>query len=84
MDRETVDEIKRHFDVVAERLESKIEAVADGVALTCERIERLESSINERFDRLEQRMGGLDARMDRLESEVHEGFTELRSMIKLS
>ncbi len=56
MDREAVDEIKRHFDVVAGRLESKIQAVAEGVALTNERIDRLESNTNERFDRLDQRM----------------------------
>jgi chromosome segregation ATPase len=105
MDRETVDEIKRHFDVVAEGLESKIQAVAEGVALTNERIDRLETNTTERFDRLDQRMDrldermdrldqrmdrleqrtdGVEQRMDRLENVVREGFTELRSMIKLS
>jgi hypothetical protein len=32
MDRETADEIRRHFDVVAESLRSEIRLVADGVA----------------------------------------------------
>jgi chromosome segregation ATPase len=98
MDRETVDEIKRHLDVVAGGLESKIQAVSEGATLTNERIDRLETNTQERFDRLNQRMDRLDQRMDRLEQRtdgveqrmdrlenvVREGFTELRSMIKLS
>ena len=33
MDKQAVDEIKRHFDVVAEGLESKIEIIAEGHAV---------------------------------------------------
>jgi chromosome segregation ATPase len=80
MDRETVDEIKRHFGVLIEGVESKLQVVAEGVALANERIDRL----NERIDRLDQRMDRLEQRMDRLETEVHQGFSELRAMIKLS
>jgi len=45
MDRETVEEIKRHFGVVAEGLRTDIRAVAEG-----------QSRLAERFDGLERRM----------------------------
>jgi hypothetical protein len=80
MDRETVDEIKRHFDVVAEGLESKIQAVAEGVGLTNERIDGL----GQRIDGLDRRMDGLDQRMDGLEHEMRAGFAELRATVRLS
>jgi hypothetical protein len=50
MDRETAEELKRHFNVVAEGLRSEIRAVADGVAATNERLDRLESRIGEEFN----------------------------------
>ena len=52
MDRETVDEIKRHFGVVAEDVRSDVKAVAEGVALLTERID----GIDGRLDRLETRV----------------------------
>lgn len=42
MDAETVEEIKRHFGIVAEGLRSEIRAVAEGQ-------EQLRSEMNERF-----------------------------------
>lgn len=42
MDAETVEEIKRHFGIVAEGLGSEIRAVAEGQ-------EQLRSEMNERF-----------------------------------
>jgi hypothetical protein len=80
MDRETVDEIKRHFDVVAEGLESKIQAVAEGVGLANERID----SLGQQIDGLDRRMDGLDQRMDGLEQEMRAGFAELRATVKVS
>jgi hypothetical protein len=73
VDRDTVDEIKRHFGVVVEGLESRIAAVAEGV-----------DRLNERFDGQESRLGGLESRFERLESQMHAGFAELRSMIQAS
>lgn len=45
MDQESVEEIKRHFSVVAESLRSEIRAVAEGQGATNERIDRLESRL---------------------------------------
>lgn len=42
-------ETRRHFDVVAEGLQSKIEAVAEGVLSCNERIDRLEERMKEEF-----------------------------------
>lgn len=54
-----MDEIKRHFDVVAEALGSRIGAVAEGHQILAEGQARL----------LEQ-MGKVEHRIDRLESEI--------------
>jgi hypothetical protein len=52
MDRETTDEIKRHFNVAAEGLRSEIRTVAEGVGANTERLDRLE----DRLDRFESRI----------------------------
>lgn len=81
VDRETADEIKRHFNVVAEGLRSEIRTVAEGVGANTDRLD----SLDERLDRLESRIteefgevkamirlsfGELDRRMRSLESDV--------------
>ena len=50
----TASEMRRHFDTVAERLESKIATVAEGVISTNERLDRFE----ERIDRFETKVLG--------------------------
>jgi hypothetical protein len=52
MDRETADEIKRHFNVVAEGLRSGIRTVAEGVGANSDRLDSLDG----RLDRLESRI----------------------------
>ena len=48
------DESRRHFDVVAERLESRFEALAEGVGSMDQKLER-------RFESLEEKVGGTAA-----------------------
>ena len=43
--RDTAAETRRHFDVVAESLRQDIRAVAEGVAATTERMDRVEVSV---------------------------------------
>jgi hypothetical protein len=54
MDRETAEEIKRHFNVVSEGLRSDFRTVAEGLAATNERLDRIESRMEacaqNRFD----------------------------------
>ncbi len=81
MDRETVDEIKRHFNVVAEGLRSEIRTLAEGVGANTDRLDGFE----ENLDRIEARMteefgeikamirlsfGELDRRIQSLEKDV--------------
>ena len=48
--RNTTAETRRHFDVVAESLRHDIRAVAEGVAVTFERVDRLGSEIRSEMD----------------------------------
>jgi chromosome segregation ATPase len=74
MDRETTDEIKRHFNVVAEGLRSEIRTVAEGLEATNEKIDRLESHIAEELSEIKAMIrlsfGELDRRMRSLEGDV--------------
>ena len=40
------DETRRHFDLVAERIENKFQLVAEGVVTTNERIDRVDSKVD--------------------------------------
>ena len=53
MDRETAEDIKRHFDVVGESLRSDIRTVAEGFVSTNERLNRFELAMSEKFGELE-------------------------------
>jgi hypothetical protein len=82
MTKDEAEDIKRHFDVVAEQLDSSIQAVAEGVAVNTERIERLESEtragfarvdlqfarVDSRFTSVDSRFGRMDSRFDRMDS----------------
>ena len=74
MDRETADEIKRHFSVVAEGLRSEIRTVAEGLVATNEKIDRLESRITEELNEIKAMIhlsfGELDRRIQSLEKDV--------------
>jgi hypothetical protein len=71
MDRETVEEIKRHFDVVAEGLRSEVRLVAEGVAgldekLTLEFV-KVREEIGEVKSLFRGSYGDLDRRVQALE-----------------
>jgi len=75
MTRDEAEDIKRHFDVVAEHLDSSIQAVAEGVAVNTERIERLQSEtragfarVDLQFGRVDARFAGVDSRLDSMDS----------------
>lgn len=82
MDRETTDEIKRHFNVVAEGLRSEIRTVAEGLSATNEKIDRLETRAFEELSEIKAMIrlsfGELDRRMRSLESDV----TSLRTRLE--
>ena len=86
MDRDTVEEIKRHFGVVAEDLRSEVRAVAEGQALLTERIDsrfgQLETRVDRGFQELQSMIRlsytEIDRRFGDLESEVR----DLRSRVE--
>jgi methyl-accepting chemotaxis protein len=53
---------RRHFDVVAEDLTSRIQLVAEGVALSNERLERFRGEVTEQFRVVDGRLLRLEAR----------------------
>ena len=87
MDRDTADEIKRHFNVVAEGLRSEIRTVAEGVGANTDKLDRIEERldrVDERLDRVDGRLDRVDGRLDRVEARLVEEFSELKAMIRLS
>ncbi len=74
MDRETTDEIKRHFNVVAEALRSEIRTVAEAQLATNERLDRIEARMAEEFAEVRAMIrlsfGELDRRISSLEADV--------------
>src|SRR6266542_4109559 len=67
MDHETAEEIKRHFNVVAEDLRSEIRTVAEGFIATNESLDRMESRMAEEFSEVKAMIrlsfGELDRRI---------------------
>ncbi|HEV8611638.1 MAG TPA: hypothetical protein VGS98_16395 [Thermoanaerobaculia bacterium] len=77
MDSETAEEIKRHFNVVAEGLRSDIRLVIEGLAVNTDRTERVEN----RLDRVEVRLDRVQVGLDGLKTEVTEVKTMIRPLI---
>ena len=98
MDKQAVEEIKQHFGIVAEGLESKIELIAEGHAVLRAEMKTsiggvktevgdLRSEVNV----VKSEVGGLRSEVGELRSdvgsfrtEVKQEFSDVRSMIKLS
>jgi hypothetical protein len=74
MDRETAEEIKRHFNVVAESLRSEIRTVAEGLEGFQERVtlefREVREELNEVKAMIRLSFGELDRRMRALEDDV--------------
>ncbi len=74
MNTEQMEEIKRHFGVVAEGLEHKIQLVAEGVANVNEKLDRAieenETAHREILSAIKFSFAELDQRMSAIEGEV--------------
>ena len=74
MDRETVDEIKRHFGVVAEGLRTEIKIVAEAVQGVRSELVEFKRDVKEEFNEVRALIrlsyGQLDQRLTSLESDV--------------
>jgi hypothetical protein len=80
MNSETAEEIKRHFNVVAEGLRSDIRLVIEGLAVNTDRTERVEN----RLDRVEVRLDRVEVGLDGLKAEVSDVKAMIRPLIARS
>ena len=60
---EKTEETKRHFDVAAERLEHKIDTVAEGVEVNTEQLKLLES-VPDKLDKIETRLDVIETTLE--------------------
>ena len=98
MDKQAVEEIKQHFGIVAEGLESKIELIAEGHAVLRAEMKTsiggvktevgdLRSEVNvvrSEVGGLRSEVGELRSDVGSFRTEVKQEFSDVRSMIKLS
>ncbi|HEX7839450.1 MAG TPA: hypothetical protein VF469_18360 [Kofleriaceae bacterium] len=63
-------EERTRFEVLLESIETKVNVIAEGHAALVERLDRMESRFETRFDVLESRFDVLESRFDRLETKV--------------
>ena len=84
MDRETVDEIKRHFSVVAEELRSEVRTVAEGLQGFRDEVSAEFRAVREEISEVKAMIrlsfGELDRRMRSLESDVASLRTRLEKL----
>lgn len=67
--REATEEIKRHMDVVAEGLHSDIQAVAGGVEVANDRLDRLEG-LPEKVDAISDDVEAIKVTMDTMQQDI--------------
>lgn len=71
------EDIKRHFDATAERLEKRFDLLVEVVQHLDEKVDRIDRKIDRRTD-------ALDRRIDDLTVEMRTGFRELGARIDVS
>ena len=74
MNNEQMEEIKRHFGVVAEGLECKIQLVAEGIASVDEKLERFRQDVKEEFKEVKSMIKFSYAELDRRIRTLEEDF----------
>jgi len=86
MDHEQMEEIKRHFSVVAEGLEHKIQQVAEGVVNLNEKLDRemtaLRQEMRTEFGEVKSMIKFSYTELDRRIRTLEEGFTALQARIE--
>jgi predicted nucleic acid-binding Zn-ribbon protein len=84
------DETIRHFDIVTERMEEKIQILAEQVAANTvkleghdqrfEKIDQRFEKIDQRFDQIDQRFDQIDQRFEKIEGDLTIIKTDLGSI----
>jgi archaellum component FlaC len=87
MDSETAEEVKRHFNVVAEALRADIRIVIEGLSANTERLDGVEVRLDRvegRLERVELRLDGVEHRLDGVVSELGGVKAMIRPLIARS
>lgn len=78
----TAEETRRHFDVVAERLESKIDTIAEGVMTANERIDRLDGEMHDEFDDVRSMIKFSHHELDRRLRTLEDTVSDLQTRVE--
>ena len=81
MNHEQVEEIKRHFGVVAEGLRSEIRQVAEGVANVDEKLERFRTEVKDEFKEVKAMIKFSYAELDRRMTTVEQELQSLKMRV---
>ena len=87
MDSGTAEEVKRHFNVVAEALRADIRIVIEGLSANTERLDGVEVRLDRvegRLERVELRLDGVEGRLSGVESELGGVKAMIRPLIARS
>jgi len=80
----TAEEIKRHFDVVAESLKDEIKLVAEGHSILDRKVDGLDRKVDKLRKENAEEHAGINTRIDALRKENAEEHREILSAIKFS
>jgi uncharacterized protein YceH (UPF0502 family) len=78
----TAAETRRHFEVVAERLEAKIDTVAEGVISANERVDRLASDMTNEFNDVRSMIKFSHHELDRRVRALEEVVSQLQMRLE--
>ena len=84
MDNNLIEEIKNHFDVVAEGLKDEIKLVAEGHALLNEKIDRVEGNLVDKIKLVAEGHDSIRQDIHAFREEANQEFGEVKSAIKFS
>jgi len=86
MDKGEMEEVKRHFSVVAEGLEHKIQQVAEGIANLNEKVDRemtaLRQEMRTEFGEVKSMLKFSYTELDRRIRSLEEGFVALQARVE--
>jgi hypothetical protein len=82
MDHDTADDIKRHFNVVAEGLRSEIRTLTEGQLATVERLDRFERRVESEFGEVRSELGDVRSEVVDVRRHFNVVAEDLRSEIR--
>ncbi|PIX24868.1 MAG: hypothetical protein COZ68_05355 [Deltaproteobacteria bacterium CG_4_8_14_3_um_filter_43_13] len=82
MEKREIEEIKRHFSVVAEGLEHKIQLVAEGITNVDEKLERFRQEVKEEFKETRSMIKFSYAELDRRVAVIEDEVMSLKNRVE--